>query len=86
MPHTQYTHTHAHTHIAHTYTRYRWHGRNATTQLELNPKTLASGLDDYPRASHPSPDERHLDLRCWMVSLLWLLLTNQNDLERGRKE
>ena len=41
----------------------QWQGRNQTTDLELNPGTTPSGLDDYPRASHPT-DQVNETLLC----------------------
>lgn len=41
---------------------YRWRGR--TPQ-----HTLTSGLDDYPRAQPPHPDELHVDALSWIGSM-----------------
>lgn len=38
---------------------FRWRGRTAH-------HTLASGLDDYPRAQSPSPGELHVDALAWV--------------------
>lgn len=44
------------------YQGYRWRGR--TPQ-----HVLTSGLDDYPRAQPPHPEELHLDAICWVGSM-----------------
>lgn len=64
---------------------YRWRGR--TPQ-----HTLTSGLDDYPRALPPHPEELHVDALCWVGSMAVTLkkisdlLSEQEDQEEFSKD
>lgn len=47
---------------------FRWRGRSLTqVGPEGHPHTLASGLDDYPRATVPNENETHVDLYSWVT-------------------
>lgn len=73
------------TQIGEVATAYRWDGRSyvehvGSRAVKSNAATLMSGLDDYPRASHPSNSERHLDLRCWMALASGVMMDISNTL------
>jgi len=72
-----------------------WKGRSKNEDArELNPKTLTSGLDDYPRSTHPDHLERHIDMRCWLafaskamvkIAKIVALNDNSNDYQKDQK-
>lgn len=47
---------------------FRWRGRDPNGD-SLHPNTLASGLDDYPRATQPDETEYHVDMLSWAISM-----------------
>lgn len=58
---------------------FRWRGRPANHEKLLT-NTLASGLDDYPRAAIPTADEHHVDLLAWMIRACQIMAKLQDHL------
>lgn len=63
---------------------FRWRGRSLGDKKNI-PNTLASGLDDYPRSLLPAPEEKHLDLHCWMLKTALVLQRLHDILEAEGK-
>ncbi|CAM9186630.1 unnamed protein product [Ectocarpus fasciculatus] len=61
---------------------FRWRGRSSSDG-KLHANTLASGLDDYPRAVLPTADEYHVDLYSWMVKFAGVMAKVDNFLGHG---
>ena len=59
---------------------FRWRGRSQDDGKVI-PNTLASGLDDYPRAPVPSANEHHVDLHCWMTKATAIMARLETVLE-----
>ena len=71
---------------------YRWRGREVhpnnspENKVHWNPKTLTSGLDDYPRAAKQSETEYHVDLRCWIAVASGVLTRMAQLMGNGEKK
>lgn len=56
---------------------FRWRGRSSGDGKVI-PNTLASGLDDYPRAPVASAEEHHVDLHAWMTKAAAIMARVEN--------
>jgi hypothetical protein len=60
---------------------FRWRGRSLADR-KVVPNTLASGLDDYPRSFHPTSEEHHVDLHCWLAKACGIMADIEQVLSR----
>lgn len=63
---------------------FRWRGRSSSDR-KLLANTLASGLDDYPRAVFPTKDEYHVDLLSWMTKFACIMASVDEFLDHGNE-